>query len=336
MRCAKLYYPGQIELVEVPEPEIQSDEDVKIRVNYGALNADDYNVYIGKQGQTYCDYGLFHEISGEIVQLGAYSARTGLQVGDHVAASPFIPCGSCPACRAGKWNLCREMFSNGLLAEYVSLNHRRLFRIPQEITPQQGSLTWLVLTCVRCMERLSVLPGQRILILGAGSSGQILVQLARRKLPSILAVSEPLQSKRTLAVLNGADVVIDSTSENLMSKALDITDGAGFDIIIDAAGDILALQNSIALLERGGKLMIFASYDFTSYLNLNLADLYWKECVVMGVYGATNSPYTVSDTKILSQLSLDSLIGKVFPLSDLKQAFEAYGSRLYTRILVQP
>ena len=56
----------------------------------------------------------------------------------------------------------------------------------------------------------------------------------------------------------------------------------------------------------------------------------------MGVYGATNSPYTVSDTKILSQLSLDSLIGKVFPLSDLKQAFEAYGSRLYTRILVQP
>lgn len=335
MRCARLYYPGRVEIIDVEEPKIRKSGDVKIRVDYGALNADDYNVFIGKQGQAYSDFGLFHEISGTIVELGKDGMKTGLDVGNRVAASPFIPCGTCPACRSGRWNLCSEMSSQGLLAEYVVLDHTRLFKIPEGVSSQEGSLTWLALNCVRCMEQLSVRPGQRILILGGGSSGQILIQLAKKHMPSLLAVSEPMQSKRTLAYQHGADVAIDSTAENLLRRSLELTEGAGFDIIIDAAGDALALQNSLSLLSRGGKLMVFASYDITSRLSLNLADLYWKESMIMAIYGASNAPYTVADTNILSHLSLKPLIGKIFPLSDLQAAFEAYGTRLYTRILVR-
>lgn len=336
MKCVKLYHPGQLEIVEVPEPAKWAEDEVKIRVRYGAINADDYNIFIGKTGQIYADFGIFHEISGEIVDLGSYSRRAGFHKGDKVAASPFLPCGSCPSCRAGKLNLCYERFGNGRLAEYVIVNHKQLFRIPKDISLEKGCLSWLAVTCTRCIEYLDLQPGKSVLILGGGSAGQILTQMAKKRMPSLLAVSEPVSSKRLLALENGADVVIDSTAENLMSRGLELTNGIGFDVIIDAAGDFLALQNSVDLLSRGSRLMIFASYDIFSRLQLNLADLYWKECSISTIYGAANASYSGVDTQVLTNLSLDPLIGKKFPIEQIGQAFEAYGSRLFTRILVCP
>ena len=334
MRSVRLYHPGQIKIVDVPVPEDCAEDEVIVQVRYGAVNADDYNIYIGKTGQIYADYGLFHEISGVITHVGAYSRRVGFREGDRVAASPFLPCGACPLCRAGKLNLCLERSGSGRLADYIRVNQKQLFRIPAEISMEEGALSWLASTCVRCIEQLEVRPGQSVLILGGGSAGQILTQLAKKRMTSVLAVSDPVQSKRLLAIENGADHVIDSTNENIMRRGLELTNGLGFDVIIDAAGSFLALQNGIDLLGRGGKLMIFASYDISVQLQINLADLYWKECSILTLYGATSAPYTGTEASILKQLSLGPLIGKKYPLEQVESALEAYGTGLYTRILV--
>lgn len=335
MKSLRLYRPGQLEFVNISEPVIKSDSDVKIAVRFGAIQTDDFNIYSGKMGQTYSDFGLFHEVTGEVVEVGSRAKYMGFSVGDRVATSPFNPCGACPACRSGRLNLCSETVSDGMMAEYVVVSYRRLYKIPGEISLKDGCLTWLSLNCARCIERLEMLPGQSVLILGAGSAGQMILQMAKHRMPSLLVISDPMANKRALAKKNGADVVIDPISENLYTDSLKLTNGAGYDYIIDAAGDITELQNSIDLLSRGGKCMIFASYGVSSHLNLYLPDMYWKECQIMTQYGTAFSPYSQQDTKILTRLSLDSMIDKVYPLEDVEKAFEDYATKKYLRILVE-
>ncbi len=80
--------------------------------------------------------------------------------------------------------------------------------------------------------------------------------------------------------------------------------------------------------------MIFSSYEISAKLSLPLADLYWKECTIYTLFGASYSTASKATTNLLSRLNTDMLIGKVFPLSQLDDAFSAYASQLYMRIII--
>lgn len=92
-----------------------------------------------------------------------------------------------------------------------------------------------------------------MLVLGGGASGLLLLQLLKKRMPSILAVSEPgSQAKRSLAHKLGADLVIDPATERIEELILMYSDGQGFDVVIDAAGELSAIENAVGLLARGG------------------------------------------------------------------------------------
>lgn len=337
MRVGRLVQTGKIQIEEDwPEPKITRPDQVLVRVRYCGINADDYNVYRGNLGQVYSDQCLFHEMSGEIIDLGLEAAAQGLSVGDRVSRNVLTGCGCCPMCRKGLTNLCMEAISPGASAQIMVCDARTLVRLPDDVSLEDGVLYWLAATCTRCVERLDIQPGSSVLILGGGATGLMILQLVNRRMPSMVVVSEPIAAKRRLALELHADVVIDPSTDNIEEQTLELTDGLGFDVVIDACGAVGALESATDLLCRGGKLMLYSNYRIDEYLNLNLMEMYWKEFTIFSSFGARESRYTQMNATLLHHLNIHCLIDQVLPLDDMQKALEMYGTGQYLRLLIQP
>ncbi len=336
MKEAILTDHGKIEIRnDSPMPEIRNPEDVIIRVRYCGINADDYASYSGRLGKIYSDDRLFHEISGEIYDLGSIGVSLGFAKGDHVARNPLPGCGYCPMCRRGLPHLCSEIYVPGGSAEYILCSAKSLVKLPAGISLKNGCLYWLFATCLRCVEKTQIYPGSNVLILGGGASGLVLLQYIKRRVPASVVVVEPVGSKRKTALELGADVVLDPVTANIEEVTLDITNGLGFDVVIDASGTCAADENITDVLGRGGKLMLFSNYGFDEQMTINLLEMYWKEYTIYSSFGATQSYYTSLEASILKNMDIESVIDQVLPIEETEKALHMYGTGRYKRILLQ-
>ena len=318
MKSANLVQIGKIVIDEhCPEPKLTSPEQTLVRVRYAAINADDYSAFAGYLGRFYNSQRLLHEFSGEIVALGPQAAAQGFAVGDHVSCNILRGCGVCPACRRGRTNLCSEQSAaGGASSEYIVVNAENLVHLPDEIPLEQGALYWLVSTCTACVERMAIQPGSRVLVLGGGAAGLMLLQLLKKKMPSILAVSDP-------------------ATERIEELILTHSDGQGFDAVIDAAGELSAIENAVGLLARGGTLMLFSNYKVNDALRLSLMELYWKQITILTCFGAAKTNFTADYASTLRHLNIACLIDQVLPLDEFQHAMQLYGSRQCLRILLK-
>ena len=245
-------------------------------------------------------------------------------------------CGVCPACRRGRTNLCSERSAaGGASSEYIVVNAENLVHLPDEIPLEQGALYWLASTCTARVERMAIQPGSRVLVLGGGAAGLMLLQLLKKKMPSILAVSEPVAAKRALARSLGADLVIDPATERIEELILMYSDGQGFDAVIDAAGELSAIENAVGLLARGGTLMLFSNYKVNDALRLSLMELYWKQITILTCFGTAKTNFTADYASTLRHLNIACLIDQILPLDEFQHAMQLYGSRQCLRILLK-
>lgn len=334
MKGVRLYQPGKAVVGSFPEPHITREDEVKIRVQYCSINADDYAVYTGQIRGGYENHEILNEFCGTITALGEVSRRFGFAEGDLVSGTFFSPCGMCPMCRKGKLDLCLELKSHAALNEYIVLDNRAVVRLPSQINAQQGTLFWLAARCMQGGERLDVQPGDTVLIHGGGNAGLMMLQLVRRRMPRLVVVSEPISEKRELALRLGADVVLDPNEEVLAARTLELTDGFGFDRIVDAAGAVRIMPDTVNLLSRGGRLLLFSNYRPGAQLTLDLAELYWKDYSIVSSYNPTFAPYT-AHTDFMLGLDLQPLIGQIYPIEQINEAFRAYGTHRYQKILLK-
>ena len=336
MRRGRLTSIGTITIDhDCPTPAITAADQILVKVKYSAVNADDYNVFSGTFPSPYDDQTLLHEMSGEIVELGEEAKHLGFSVGDRCSSNVSFGCGVCPMCRQGRPNLCLDKHGLGASSDYRIFSANSLVRLPDNISLEEGSLYWLVTCCIQGLERANLRPNQSVLILGGGSTGLMLLQIIKRHMPKIVVVSEPIAYKRELAMTLGASSVINPTVDNIEELTLELTRGLGFDLVIDAAGAISALENVTSFVARGGTLMLFSYYHINDCLRLNLMETYWKELTVCSSYGANLSPFTATDANALQYLDLKSIIGDVIPFERMQEAFERYGTHENLRLLIE-
>ena len=152
----------------------------------------------------------------------------------------------------------------------------------------------------------------------------VLISNIRDKVTTVgkIVVVEPDASKRNAAYRFGADVVLNPHAGNLLSEALMLSDGKGYDAVIEASGDRASSQNSINLVARGGSVVFFGLYGMEFNLELNLFNLYWKDasvsavCVPHGQFPAA--------LRMATRLNLEEVITGMFPF---EQAIEAFGEK---------
>jgi (R,R)-butanediol dehydrogenase/meso-butanediol dehydrogenase/diacetyl reductase/L-iditol 2-dehydrogenase len=171
------------------------------------------------------------------------------------------------------------------------------------------------------------------MVIGGGSCGLTIMQLARLSGAMNLTLVEPLEFKRKLALELGADHVIDPNGQNVVGEAMKITGDRGFDRVIEASGDSKMIPLCIDMLARCGRIMLFAIYPDHPDIVIPYDKLWFKEAGVHGVFGQSHMfPRAVN---ILPRLNLRPYRGPAFPLDRFMDAFDAHRTNKYVRVLVK-
>jgi threonine dehydrogenase-like Zn-dependent dehydrogenase len=179
MRAAVCRGPGQLALEELPVPEPGPGE---VRVRMRACGICGTDLHLLPLGYLSPPLIPGHEMMGEVDALG--TGVEGLSAGDAVAIEPIHCCGSCESCLRGRESICREFQCLGIqgdggLAEYMTLPARRLFPLAAGLAPQIAALAEPTAVVVHSLRRGRLRPGQRVLVLGAGSLGLLATMAAR-------------------------------------------------------------------------------------------------------------------------------------------------------------
>jgi threonine dehydrogenase-like Zn-dependent dehydrogenase len=166
-----------------------------------------------------------------------------------------------------------------------------------------------------------------------GSCGLIILQLAKLQGGTKLTVSEPIEAKRKLALQLGADYVIDPNKQDIVAEAMRITENRGFDRVIEASGEAVAIDPCIDIVAKCGRIVLFGIYPSHYKLTVDIDKLYFKEAGIQTVFGQSHLFQRAVD--ILPKLDLKSLLGPVYPLEKFMDAIEAHKTMQYAKVLVK-
>jgi alcohol dehydrogenase len=200
-----------------------------------------------------------HEISGEIVSLGA-GARG--RVGDRVVVYHYWACRTCAHCQAGEENLCTNLqgwagfATPGGFQEYLAVPDDCVLPLPANIQPEHGGpLTCALGTAYHAVvSRGALRAGETAVVLGAGGVGLQVVQIARASGAAVFAVD--VQSHRLEAAREaGADDAFPA-GEAATSQVRDATAGRGADLVIDTVGHHGSLAAASGLARSGGRIVV--------------------------------------------------------------------------------
>lgn len=324
MRAMVLKAPRELQFAELDLAPLAEDQ-VRVRVTHSAICGTDLKIY---KGDIPVRHPLImgHEMCGEVVE-GEDSL---IRRGDRVMIDPSVYCGTCFCCHAGRTSIC----PNGVLlgrdrdggfAEYLAVPRRQIFALPQAVDSRQAPAIQVATTCLHGQRMLNIFPGQSVVVLGLGVSGQIHVQLAKARgaYPVIGVTRSPW--KRSLAEKLGADITVASGAE-AERLVLEATGGRGADVVIESTGILPSLASGISMARRGGMLLPFGIITVTEG-KLPFYQLYFKELTIVNARAAKSEDFPATIELVArGMLNLQALVTHVVGLSELEAAIHMLDS----------
>ncbi|ACV76953.1 NAD(P)-dependent alcohol dehydrogenase [Nakamurella multipartita] len=261
MRAVRVVgYHRNLELTEVPKPEITGPHDVIVKIGGAGVCRTDLHILEGQwEPKTHValPYTIGHENAGWVDAVG--SAVTNVKVGDKVIMHPLITCGLCRACRFGDDVHCENsqfpgIDTEGGYADYLKTSARSVVKIDDSLEPADvAALADAGLTAYHAAAKAArkLRPGDRCVMIGAGGLGHIGIQVLKALSPADLIVVDRNPAALELAKSIGADitVVADGTE---VQQILDITGGHGAEQVIDFVGEGGSTAKGLDMTRRAG------------------------------------------------------------------------------------
>lgn len=244
--------PHQARIEERPAPALQ-DGDVLIRMRRVGICGTDYHIFDGSQPFFTYPRLIGHELSGEIV---AAPTDSGLAIGDVVTVNPYLPCGTCVACRRGRPNCCSRIsvlgvHADGGMAEYIAVPAAAVIPTPGLSLDQAAMVEFLAIGA-HAVRRAHIEPGARVLVTGAGPIGIGCALFARIAGAAEVVLLDRSPGRLATAAtafgfLHGIVAGPDATAALAAH-----TDNEMFDYVFDATGNIHAMNAGIAHVAHAG------------------------------------------------------------------------------------
>ena len=254
MRAAVLVRPGELEIQERPRPEPGPGE-VLVRVHAVGICGSDVHYWEHGRIGPFVVTGpiiLGHECAGEVVAAGMPlpgAGPGGPRPGDRVALEPGVPCGRCPSCRSGRYNLCPDVAflatppQDGALAEYVAHPADFCHVLPDGVDDGSGALLEPLSVGIHAARRGGVGLGSRVLVTGLGPIGLMAVLAAGAAGAATVWGSDPVGFRREAAAGLGAAAWADA--------------GVGsVDVAIECSGAAPALELCCRAVRPGGRVVV--------------------------------------------------------------------------------
>ena len=329
MRAARWLAPGKLEVADMPDPTPGRGELV-VRVGACGICGTDVHIADGEFPPTPYPIIPGHEFAGRVVAVGD-AAPGGWREGDRVAVDPSLYCGHCPACRAGRGNLCANWNAigdtvDGAFAEYVAVPAVNAYRIPDGVTDAQGALIEPLSCAVHGLRRIGPVLGADVLMMGAGTMGLLLMQLLNRAGARSVTVVDRNRSRLTAATVAGAASVADDAA------VLD----RRFDVAVDATGAPAAIEAAFGTLERGGRLLIFGVTSGDAEVRLSPFRIYNDEITIAGSMAVLNSFGAAASLMADGAIDTGPLLGDPYPLGEFAGALAAVRAGQGVKIQVSP
>jgi len=282
MRVAMYYNNSDVRLEEMPVPEIGPGE-LLLKVEASGLCGSDVMEWYRIQRAPMV---LGHEVSGEVVQVGAGVEQ--YKEGDRLVVTHHVPCNACHWCLSGRHTDCDTLhttsFDPGGFAEYLRIPqinvNRGVFPIPDHVGYDEASITEPLACVYRGQRRANLQAGQNVLVLGSGLAGLIHINLARALGAGRIIATDMVDYRLDAARKLGADVTF-SEMEDVPARLREANNGRLADLVIVCTGALPALQQALESVERGGTVLFFAPTAPGVSLPVPINDVFFRNDVTL-------------------------------------------------------
>ena len=324
----------QVRNFPVPRPRYGQ---VLVKIKTAAICGSDHHFYNSKQ-EVFENLGGIsgHEPAGVVYETG--EGVNYIKVGDRVCLYHFEGCGHCEYCHAGHMNNCMQKKGLGWLldganAEYICMDEKNCLVLPPELSFEDGSfLACTGSTAYSALKKISVSGRDVLVVYGLGPVG-LAGLITGKAMGAVVIGVERSKYRLELAKKLGADFLIDSNSEDIYERIMEITNGRGVEKSMECSGSTelrkltvkaAAVSGSIVLVGNSedvmnNKIELLASFDQRYIIR--------KELTICGSYVMPLGMYEeITRFMLHKKMHYDSIVTHRFSIDRAKEAFELFAS----------
>ena len=328
MKAFQLTGIRQMEMREVPDPEIRSPRDVLIRMKAVGVCGSDIHYYLtGRIGRQVVKYPFTtgHEGAGEVVAVGGEVTR--VKPGDRIAFDPAMPCGECDQCLSGRPHTCRNLKflgnpgqAEGCLSEYIVLPEGSCYPLEEWLTYDQGAFSEPLSIGTYAVRLAGAVKGKTIAILGSGPIGMSVLLPALAYGAEAVWVTDKIDERLALARKMGAAGTANPDREDVVAAVLQQMP-FGVDLVFECCGQQEAMDQAVQLLKPGGKIMIVGIPEQDTW-TFSVDELRHKEIALQNVRRQNDCVQEALDLIGTGRVNVDPLITHRFPFEETDKAYE--------------
>jgi len=345
MKAQVFYGPQDMRFEEIPTPSPKEGE-LLLKVEACAVCGTDVRIYYSGHHNVKPPQVIGHEITATIAEIG--SGVEGYNVGEKITVVTPVGCGHCKYCLAGKVNLCSSFRAIGYnfpggFAEYMILPQEAVrqgnaLKLPANANLEVSALIEPLSCVLNGQEYLDISFTDTVVVIGSGPIGCMHTAVARAKGASKIILAD-IQAKRLeMAEPFGADLLVDSSKEDLVEVVKRETDGLGADVVIVAAPSGQAQEQALQMVAKRGRISFFGGLPGDrANITLNSNIVHYNEISIFGAYASTHYHYYEAAKLLASKrVNLERLITHILPLEDLVKGIELVRQGEALKVLIKP
>jgi len=336
MKAAQFVRPHTLNVVNKELRTLVEDE-VLVQVKACGVCGTDVHIVEGTSRAT-PPVVLGHEYAGVVAETAKGAERE--TVGQYVAVDPNISCGRCFYCRRGLVHLCTDLRALGVdidggIAEYCIVPAGQVYSLPPDMPPEVSAFIEPVSCAIHGIDLANIRLGDTVVLLGGGTIGLIMLQLARNAGAARTIIVEPLAHKRAVAEQLGADIVLDPSTADVRSCVFDLTE-VGADVVIECVGKPTTVALSLELARRGGLVELFGVCPIGAKVPVEPNAVYFKELTIVGSY---INPHTFERSITLlksGKVRIDAFQMHRFPIEGVHEALQLQRDGKTIKSIIMP
>jgi alcohol dehydrogenase len=331
MKALVYHGPGQRGWDDVPDPGIIDPTDIVVRIDTSTICGSDLHILKGDVPETTPGTILGHEAVGTVQEIGAGVST--LAVGDRVLLSCISACGRCRYCKEARYGQCLGgggwIFGHlidGLQAEYarVPFAENSVFKVPEGLTDEQVLFLADILPTAYEVGVLNadISPGDVVAIVGAGPIGLAAMLTAQLYTPGRVVAIDLADTRLASAKKFGADTTINNGREDALARIMELTDGLGADVALEAVGLPDTFELACELIRPGGRVANIGVHGHSA--TLHLEKLWTRDVTITtGLVDTSTIPRLM---KLVGEGRLDPTVFTThrFALGDTMSAYDTF------------
>jgi alcohol dehydrogenase len=340
MKALVYHGPGERSWDTVPDPTILDPTDAIVRIDAATICGTDLHILKGDVPAVTPGTILGHEAVGTIVEIGA--AVTTVAPGDRVLISCITSCGRCQFCKDGRYGLCTGgggwIFGhtiNGLQAELarVPFADTSVYKVPEGLSDEDVLFLADILPTAFEVGVMNggIQPGDTVAVVGAGPIGLATIMTAKLFTPGHIVAIDLADSRLEKALEFGADSTINNSRDDAIARIMELTEGMGVDVAVEAVGVPDTFELCTAIVRPGGRVANVGVHGHSVTLHL---ETLWIKGVTITT-GLVDTKTTPQLLRLIQERRLDPSLFAThrFSLSDTELAYDTFGAAAETHAL---